>query len=356
MRVIDCEVDGIFTLTSDLGRDRTPEYAILSHTWRADEDEVTCCIDKTSSAELTEAINSMFSWYKRAARCYVYLADVSVTDEQASGELEDGSEAWMSAFFSSRWFTRSWTLQELLAPCTVEFSQKGTLLGTRASLKQHVHNITRISVAALSGDDLDDFGVSERFNWAEHRQATREEDCSYSLMGIFGVYMVPIYGEGKKNATRRLKREISMSAQESKRERGKAIVHVESSSASETSSVNLERIMMPLDESKIRAEDSRSRLLESTQMSEANDTNVADELSSFFKFLTTVLAGIAASIAMFASPTVVLGMLDERLDHRITVGDKTMLFSQNMTSKLRAEEDLDEKVMEKLNCARDMRI
>ncbi|KAF6832190.1 vegetative incompatibility protein HET-E-1 [Colletotrichum plurivorum] len=166
----------------------------------------------------------MFSWYKRAARCYVYLADVSVTDQRASGQREDGSEAWMSAFFSSRWLTRCWTLQELLAPCAVEFfSQEGILLGTRASMKQQIHEITRISVAALSGDDLDGFGVSERFNWAEHRQATREEDGAYSLIGIFGVYMVPIYGEGKENATRRLKREISMSAQKSKRERGKAI-------------------------------------------------------------------------------------------------------------------------------------
>lgn len=129
-------------------------------------------------------------------------------------------------------------------------------------------------------------------------------------------------------------------------------VHVDSSSESETSNVDLERIMMLLDESKIRAADSRSRLLESTRMSEANDTNVAYEISSFFTFLTTVMAGIAVSIAMFASPTVVLGMLDERLDRRITVGDKAMLSSQNITSKLRVEEDLNEEMMEKLNRAR----
>lgn len=101
-------------------------------------------------------------------------------------------------------------------------------------------------------------------------------------------------------------------------------VHVDSLSDFEMLNVDLERIMMLRDESKIRAEDSRFTLLESARISEANDANVIDEMSSFFTFLTIVLLGIAVSIAMFVSPLVVLCLFDERLDRYITVGDKVV--------------------------------
>jgi tetratricopeptide (TPR) repeat protein len=233
MRLLKCDHDGKFSLTKDL-TSNIPLYAILSHTWGPDTEEVTfqdlvsgvggekagyeklrfcanqahrhgllyfwvdtCCIDKTNNAELSEAINSMFRWYHDAARCYVYLADVATA-----------TSPWESAFRSSRWFTRGWTLQELLAPKFVEFfARDGTLLGDKTSLLQQINEITGIAVPALHGDLLTR-DVEERFKWAEGRQTTREEDWAYSLLGIFGVFIPLIYGEGKANAGRRLRKEI----------------------------------------------------------------------------------------------------------------------------------------------------
>ncbi|OAL46966.1 HET-domain-containing protein [Pyrenochaeta sp. DS3sAY3a] len=151
-----------------------PPYCILSHTWGSDDDEVTyqdvirsnyeekrgyrkirfcgtqgardglsyfwvdsCCIDKTSSQELTEAINSMFRWYKEAEKCYVYLEDV------LSDTVDEGSEMWTRAFKRSRWFTRGWTLQELIAPSSVEFfSAREQRLGDKRSLEMAIHQST----------------------------------------------------------------------------------------------------------------------------------------------------------------------------------------------------------------------
>jgi len=239
MRLLQRNTDGAFILTKDLtGDDDIPLYAILSHTWGPDSDEVTyrdivsgtgtdkagydkirfcddqarrhgllyfwidtCCIDKTNSAELNEAINSMFKWYRNSAKCYVYLTDVSATDTSPS--------SWESAFRASRWFTRGWTLQELLAPPSVQFfSKQRSLLGDRTSLQQQIYEITGIAKPALCREPLDGFSVEERFGWAEARRTKREEDWAYSLLGIFGVFIPAIYGEGKANAIRRLRAEI----------------------------------------------------------------------------------------------------------------------------------------------------
>ena len=168
----------------------------------------TCCIDKSSSAELTEAINSMFHWYRNAAKCYVYLSDVSTTKRKASNEFFELT--WESAFQASRWFTRGWTLQELLAPGTVEFfSREGKLLGDKSTLERQVHKITGIPILALQGTPLSQFGVEERLSWAENRKTKRKEDKAYSLLGIFNVYMPYIYGEGSKHAFDRLLNEIN---------------------------------------------------------------------------------------------------------------------------------------------------
>ncbi|KAL7935748.1 heterokaryon incompatibility protein domain-containing protein [Trichoderma chlorosporum] len=243
MRLIDC-ANGRFQLikapTGDI-----PKYAILSHTWGPDTQEVTfkdlvegtgtdktgydkirfcaaqarhdglryiwvdtCCIDKTNNTELAEAINSMFRWYQNAARCYVYLSDISdpgVTNDSQQSEL-----MWESAFRKSRWFTRGWTLQELLAPASVEFfTKEGLRIGDKRTLEQQIHEITSIAVQALRGQDLLTFTVEERFKWAETRQTTHEEDWVYCLLGIFGIFLPLIYGEGKANAIRRLKKEIA---------------------------------------------------------------------------------------------------------------------------------------------------
>jgi len=238
MRLLKVDGDGTLSLTRFMGGE-IPSYAILSHTWEADDQEVifkdladgtgtsktgyrkirfcgeqarrdgvqyfwvdSCCIDKSSSAELTEAINSMFRWYRNAAKCYVYLSDVSTGDSNQHAQL--------AAFRQSRWFTRGWTLQELLAPRSVEFfSREGTQLGDKKSLELHIHEITGVAVQALQGSSLTQFSVTERMTWAAKRATSIEEDQAYCLLGIFDIHLPLIYGEGKENAFRRLRKEIS---------------------------------------------------------------------------------------------------------------------------------------------------
>ncbi|OAL56942.1 kinesin light chain 1 [Pyrenochaeta sp. DS3sAY3a] len=234
--------DGGFELSS-FDDEHPPPYAILSHTWTTGQ-EVTyddllagtgrdktgyhkirfcseraavdgleyfwidaCCINRSISDELSSAINSMFRWYQRAVKCYVYLTDVSVLEEVTDAEAFRIS--WEQAFRCSRWFTRGWTLQELLAPASVEFfSQNGKRLGSRISLEQEIHDVTGIPVRALRAQRLKEFSVEERLSWAAERMTTRTEDKVYCLLGIFEVFMSLIYGEGEKNAMRRLTRKI----------------------------------------------------------------------------------------------------------------------------------------------------
>jgi hypothetical protein len=149
----------------------------------------------------------MFRWYQNAAKCYVYLSDVSITKRKAGDQSSEFT--WESAFRASRWFTRGWTLQELLAPSSVEFfSREGKRLGDKRTLERQIHEITGVAIPALRGTSLSRFGVDERLSWAENRQTTRKEDEAYSLLGIFYVYMPLIYGEGRDNAFTRLRDEI----------------------------------------------------------------------------------------------------------------------------------------------------
>ncbi|KAI1798209.1 HET-domain-containing protein [Ganoderma leucocontextum] len=160
----------------------------------------SCCIDKSSSTELSEAINSMYLWYSRATICYAFLADVPDDDEPDS---ED------SAFRHSRWFTRGWTLQELIAPRLVVFlSDHWSALGTKATLATVVEEVTRIDQAVLLHQkSLDEVSVAERMAWASERATTRVEDQAYALLGIFDINMPTLYGEGTR-AFRRLQEEI----------------------------------------------------------------------------------------------------------------------------------------------------
>ncbi|OQE21944.1 hypothetical protein PENSTE_c011G08194 [Penicillium steckii] len=153
----------------------------------------TCCIDKTSSAELSEAINSMYFWYAKAEVCYAYLNDVRSVDE----------------FSNSVWFTRGWTLQELIAPSKMKFfNQSWDLLGSRLDFIDRLSKRTGIPAGILSGkDDLEIFSVAQRMSWAATRQTTRIEDQAYCLMGIFGINMPLLYGE-RENAFIRLQEEI----------------------------------------------------------------------------------------------------------------------------------------------------
>ena len=245
MRLLRLGDHGMPYLTEFSGNKIPHPYAILSHTWRLDGDEVTfkdvlegtskdkagydkirfcaeqaaydglqyfwvdtCSIDKSSSAELQEAINSMFHWYRNAAKCYVYLSDVPNPAFDANDNFNQ--LPYESAFRQSRWFTRGWTLQELLAPASVEFfSQDGKRLGDKESLQRQIHEITGIALPALQGTTpLSQFSVDERFRWAQSRQTTREEDWAYSLLGIFDIFMPLIYGEGREKAVVRLRKEI----------------------------------------------------------------------------------------------------------------------------------------------------
>jgi hypothetical protein len=246
MRLLRRSKPGEFSFSKNfVGNDTIPPYAILSHTWGADTTEVTfkdlrngtgkekpgyekirfcgeqagrdgleyfwvdtCCINKADFTELSEAINSMFRWYHNAARCYVYLSDVS--SPAFNTNEESNPRPWESDFRKSRWFTRGWTLQELLAPASVEFfSQERKRLGDKRSLERQIHEITRIANLALRGTSLSQFSVDERFFWAENRQTKIEEDKAYSLLGIFDVHIPLIYGEGRECALKRLREEIN---------------------------------------------------------------------------------------------------------------------------------------------------
>lgn len=216
------------------------QYAILSHTW--EDDEVgfqdfkhlssarekkgfskiewtvlearrrrlkwawvdTCCINKDSSAELSEAINSMFQWYKDSAVCFAYLSDLPTAASVAAlfprapptriNEVLDGD------FRASRWWTRGWTLQELIAPTHVVFYGQGwDRYGSKAGLHAQITSITNISEGILTHEsDLNEETIACRMSWAASRETTRVEDTAYCLLGIFGINMPLLYGEGQK--------------------------------------------------------------------------------------------------------------------------------------------------------------
>ena len=148
----------------------------------------------------------MFRWYKNAAKCYVYMADVS-TKKRKLGD-EDTLKTWERTFRESRWFTRGWTLQELLAPTIVEFFSDDRKLGDKKTLKGQIHEITKISFQALEGSPMHVLPVSERRSWTEDRVTTLPEDGAYCLMGLFDVSTATRYGEGKENAFERLDNKI----------------------------------------------------------------------------------------------------------------------------------------------------
>ncbi|KAM5546210.1 hypothetical protein V8D89_000336 [Ganoderma adspersum] len=160
----------------------------------------SCCIDKTSSSELSESINSMYQWYALADVCYAFLSDVPAEEDHWA---ED------SLFRACRWFTRGWTLQELIAPLFVMFlAQDWAAIGSKDDLAELVMEITNIDYNALLHiEPLDKFSVAQRFSWAANRETTRVEDRAYSLLGIFDINMPTLYGEGER-AFRRLQEEI----------------------------------------------------------------------------------------------------------------------------------------------------
>lgn len=160
----------------------------------------SCCIDKSSSAELSEAINSMFQWYRQAEVCFTYLSDVPSGGDWKT-HMAEGSD-----FRASKWFTRGWTLQELLAPSEVIFFDKDWVdIGSRSAFASLITEVTGI----LDVDDynIDKLCIATVFSWASKRETTRIEDRAYSLMGLFNVHMPLLYGEGNQ-AFMRLQMEL----------------------------------------------------------------------------------------------------------------------------------------------------
>ncbi|KAE8448893.1 hypothetical protein EG329_008689 [Mollisiaceae sp. DMI_Dod_QoI] len=207
-----------------------PKYAILSHTWEDDQEVTfqefspkqisssskkgyvkiketciralrhdlkyawvdTCCIDKASSAELTESINSMFQWYQKADQCFVYLSDFCF-----GATIEED-------FAACRWFKRGWTLQELIAPKKIRFyGQKWHYIGSKSGLAERISSITSIEINVLTGETQPpNYSVACRMSWAARRETKRIEDLAYCLLGLFDVNMPLIYGEGSKSFRR----------------------------------------------------------------------------------------------------------------------------------------------------------
>lgn len=237
MRLLRLKDNGALSLAEYAERE-VPPYAILSHRWGKDQDEVTfkdiiestgtnkagyqkiiscghqaakdglglfwvdtCCIDKSSSAELSEAINSMWRWYRDSEICYAYLDDVK-SDGRPSREIR--------MLRDSKWFTRGWCLQELLAPTKlVLYNVVWEFLGTREALAERISKITGIDTFYLgnNGASLAMASIAERMSWASDRETKRSEDIAYCLLGIFNINMPLLYGEGSR-AFRRLQEEI----------------------------------------------------------------------------------------------------------------------------------------------------
>ncbi|RMJ14382.1 hypothetical protein CDV36_005907 [Fusarium kuroshium] len=251
-----------------------PSYAILSHTWISSKDEITyqdmktrkgdikndvykqkgwsklrkycdraakdgwewawmdtCCIDKTNPADTQEAINAMFRWYQSAGICYAHLEDVDVLRDVKNMDLPqnvdfDGTVGSRNAanpngplhkalerfFIKAKWFTRGWTLQELLAPHYLVFVDRAwRRIGTRESWAHEIERASNIEAHHLTSFEPTDFAscsTAMRFSWASGRETTVEEDETYSLLGLFGISLPLIYGEGSRQAFNRLQRQL----------------------------------------------------------------------------------------------------------------------------------------------------
>ncbi|KAI6039168.1 heterokaryon incompatibility protein-domain-containing protein [Pisolithus marmoratus] len=165
----------------------------------------TCCIDKRSSAELSEAINSMYVWYANSDRCYAFLHDVDTETLPTKPDNKTFAEfnGW------PKWFSRGWTLQELIAPENVHFFNRSwEYITNKQDSARKLNDITGISMDVLQkGLTFSYPSVAQMMSWAADRTTTREEDRAYSLLGLFGVHMPMLYGEGK-HAFLRLQLEV----------------------------------------------------------------------------------------------------------------------------------------------------
>jgi hypothetical protein len=172
----------------------------------------TCCIDKTSTGDTQEAINAMFRWYKEADICYAYLRDFSHPANRDADETFELDNSQYDSFVSAHWFTRSWTLQEFLAPERLSFvDQDWREFGTKddSGLWWPINQATGIFSWGLDAQStLEMCSIAMKFSWAAKRRVTVPEDEAYSLIGLFGISLPLIYGEGGRRAFQRLQEEL----------------------------------------------------------------------------------------------------------------------------------------------------
>ncbi|KAI0096806.1 HET-domain-containing protein [Nemania sp. FL0031] len=167
----------------------------------------TCCIDKDDTREYAEAINSMFRWYRDAKLCITYLSDVQDANRHSSSGWDIfGSTIDGQHYRLSQWFSRGWTLQEMLAPSELEFyDEDWNFIGTKRELAGAISEVTGISAPFLTGQKrLDDACIAVKMSWMSGRRTTYPEDMTYSMMGIFNITMPLVYGESGPRAFRRL--------------------------------------------------------------------------------------------------------------------------------------------------------
>ncbi|KAK0620074.1 heterokaryon incompatibility protein-domain-containing protein [Immersiella caudata] len=231
MRLLDTgNIQRVDEFVCDTGR---PPYAILSHVWEPGEEVSlrelsepancahkkgyrkteqacamaakngfqyvwidTCCFERGTSAELNEAINSMFRWYQEAAICYVFLADL-LPEGPGPGPISELDFA--SSLSKCKWFTRGWTLQELIAPRGILFfDQEWNFRGSKSDLCELISSITDIPRTLLNHEaELSEFTAARNMSWAAGRKTTRLEDEAYCILGLFDVHMTLLYGEGR---------------------------------------------------------------------------------------------------------------------------------------------------------------
>ncbi|KAK4961787.1 hypothetical protein LTR10_002278 [Elasticomyces elasticus] len=206
----------------------TPPYAILSHTWEGDEvlyaelesgsawekpqyDKIRntakqarqdghdhiwidcCCIDKHNAVELSEAINSMYAWYRNAEVCYALLSGVTRSDDTVWDEAH-------TSFIDCRYFTRGWTLQEMLASRKVNFfAEDWTPLGPLSDIAVLVSRASGVPQKVLNGKrTIFECSIAQRLSWAASRTTTKTEDMAYCLLGILDISLDLRYGESNQ--------------------------------------------------------------------------------------------------------------------------------------------------------------
>ena len=166
----------------------------------------TCCINKEERRGHEKAIILMFSWYRSAKVCYAYLPDVSVQkrDFQEEEQEEDKetkkvkvTKPRIGSFQDSNWFTRGWTLQELLAPREMHFFDRyWRFIGTKATLSAQIQRVTGIEAQYLNGD-VSKACIAVKMSWLARRKTTEVEDMAYCMFGLFGIDTYIRYGEGE---------------------------------------------------------------------------------------------------------------------------------------------------------------